>query len=150
MDHNYLGDIKADREYTVAKCVGNFIRKRRKQKLVTDIYVDGGTRGSRICLVDKSKDFTIIKTRGGDLTNNELEYLAVLYALDYINNRHKKDNITIYSDSKLIVNQINGEWRITTERLQPLYDKCMKRMTDKIKIKWISRDFNLAGIILED
>ena len=148
--HSYLGDIKADREYTVAKCVGNFIRKRRKQKLVTDIYVDGGTRGSRICLVDKSKDFTIIKTRGGDLTNNELEYLAVLYALDYINNRHKKDNITIYSDSKLIVNQINGEWRITTERLQPLYDKCMKRMTDKIKIKWIRRDFNLAGIILED
>lgn len=148
--HSYLGDIRVGREYTVAKCVGNFIRKRRKQKLVTDIYVDGGTRGSRICLVDKSKDFTIIKTRGGDLTNNELEYLAVLYALDYINNRHKKDNVTIYSDSKLIVNQINGEWRITTERLQPLYDKCMKRMTDKIKIKWIRRDFNLAGIILED
>jgi len=148
--HSYLGDIRVGREYIAVKCVGNFIRKRRKQKLVTDIYVDGGTRGSRICLVDKSKDFTIIKTRGGDLTNNELEYLAVLYALDYINNRHKKDNVTIYSDSKLIVNQINGEWRITTERLQPLYDKCMKRMTDKIKIKWIRRDFNLAGIILED
>jgi hypothetical protein len=48
------------------------------------------------------------------------------------------------------VNQINGEWRITTDRLQPLYDKCMKRMTDKIKIKWIGRDSNLAGIILED
>ena len=121
---------------------------------MTDIYVDGGTRGSRICLVDTSEHKTIVKNRdpafGEKLTNNELEYLAVLYALDYINNRHKKDNVTIYSDSKLIVNQINGEWRITTERLQPLYDKCMKRMTDKIKIKWIRRDFNLAGIILED
>ena len=150
MDQHYRGDIRVGREYTAARCVGNFIRKRRKQKLVTDIYVDGGTRGSRICLVDTSEHKTIIKTRGGDLTNNELEYLAVLYALDYINNRHKKDNVTIYSDSKLIVNQINGEWRITTERLQPLYDKCIKRMTDKIKIKWVRRDSNLAGIILED
>ena len=150
MDRHYRGDIRVGRENTAARCVGNFIRKRRKQKLVTDIYVDGGTRGSRICLVDTSEHKTIIKTRGGDLTNNELEYLAVLYALDYINNRHKKDNVTIYSDSKLIVNQINGDWRITTERLQPLYDKCIKRMTDKIKIKWIGRDSNLAGIILED
>ena len=150
MDQHYHGDIRVGREYTAAKCVGNFIRKRRKQRIVTDIYVDGGTRGSRICLVDTSEHKTIIKTRGGDLTNNELEYLAVLYALDYINNRHKKDNVTIYSDSKLIVNQINGEWRITTERLQPLYDKCIKRMTDKIKIKWVRRDSNLAGIILEN
>ena len=91
MDQHYRGDIRVGREYTAARCVGNFIRKRRKQKLVTDIYVDGGTRGSRICLVDTSEHKTIIKTRGGDLTNNELEYLAVLYALDYINNRHKKD-----------------------------------------------------------
>ena len=150
MDQHYHGDIRVGREFTAARCVGNFIRKRRKQKLVADIYIDGGTRGSRICLVDTSVHKTIIKTRGGDLTNNELEYLAVLYALDYINNRHKKDNVTIYSDSKLIVNQINGEWRITTTNLQPLYEKCIKRMTDKIKIKWVRRDSNLAGIILED
>ena len=150
MDQHYLGDIRVDKEFIVAKCVENFIRKRKNKKPVTNIYVDGGTRGSRICLVDTHDHKTIIKTRGGSLTNNELEYLAVLYALDYINNRHKKDNVTIYSDSKLIVNQINGDWRITTERLQPLYDKCIKRMTDKIKIKWVRRDSNLAGIILED
>ena len=148
--HNYHGDIRVGREYTAVKCVGNFIRKRKKQRTVTDIYVDGGTRGSRICLVDKSENKTIIKTRGGDLTNNELEYLAVLYALDYINNRHKKNNVTIHSDSKLVVNQINGDWEIKTEHLIPLYDKCIKRMTDKIKIKWVRRDSNLAGIILED
>ena len=117
---------------------------------MADIYIDGGTRGSRICLVDTSVHKTIIKTRGGDPTNNEMEYLALLYALDYVNNRHKKDYITIYSDSKLMVNQINGDWQVTTDHLQPLYDKCIKRMTDKIKIKWVRRDSNLAGIILED
>jgi len=150
VDQHYRGDIRVGREFTAARCVGNFIRKRRKQKLVADIYIDGGTRGSRICLVDTSVHKTIIKTRGGDPTNNEMEYLALLYALDYVNNRHKKDNITIYSDSKLMVNQINGDWQVTTDHLQPLYDKCIKRMTDKIKIKWVRRDSNLAGIILED
>ena len=150
MDQHYRGDIRVGREFIAVRCVGNFIRKRRKQKLVADIYIDGGTRGSRICLVDKSEKKTIVKTRGGDPTNNEMEYLALLFALDYINNRHKKDNVIIYSDSKLMVNQINGDWQVTTDHLQPLYDKCIKKMTDKIKIKWVRRDSNLAGIILED
>jgi len=113
------------------------------------IYVDGGTRGSRICMVDKSDDKTIIKFRGGDPTNNELEYLALIYALEYIKNRHKNDNITIYSDSKLIVNQVNGDWRVSTVSLTDLHRKAVSKMTDKIKLVWISRDFNLAGHVLE-
>jgi len=116
---------------------------------VIKIYIDGGTRGSRICLVDKNEDFTIVKTRGEGLTNNELEYLALEYALRYIENRYSSKDVTIYSDSKLVVSQINGEWRVTTESLRPLYLKCIKRMNHKIKLKWISRDFNLAGHVLE-
>ena len=81
MDQHYRGDIRVGREFIAVRCVGNFIRKRRKQKLVADIYIDGGTRGSRICLVDKSENKTIVKTRGGDPTNNEMEYLALLFAL---------------------------------------------------------------------
>ena len=49
----------------------------------------------------------------------------------------------------LVVNQINGKWRVTTVTLRPLWEKCMRLMTDRIKIKWISRDFNLAGHVLE-
>ena len=48
------------------------------------IYIDGGTRGSKICLVDKLKEKVIVKFRGGNPTNNELEYLALVYALPYI------------------------------------------------------------------
>ena len=81
------------------------------------IYIDGGTRGSKICLVDKLKEKVIVKFRGGNPTNNELEYLALLYALAYINNNYKNRNVTIYSDSLLVVNQINQKWRITTEHL---------------------------------
>ena len=113
------------------------------------IYIDGGTRGSRICLVDKNENKIIIKTRGGKPTNNELEYLALLYALAYINNNYKNRNVTIYSDSLLVVNQINQKWRITTEHLIPLYEKCKRKLTDKIKIVWVRRNRNLAGIYLE-
>ena len=114
------------------------------------LYIDGGTRHNNICLVDGKK--IIVKVRNGITgkpTNNELEYLALLYALRYIQNNYKLRSIIIYSDSMLVVNQINGKWRVTTTTLVPLWEKCMKLMTDKIKIKWISRDFNLAGHILE-
>lgn len=111
------------------------------------IYIDGGTRYNQICLVDGDK--VIVKTRCCKLTNNELEYLALIYALEYCNNVHSKENITIYSDSMLVVKQVTGKWRITTDRLERLHTKVMKKMTDKIKIVWISRDFNLAGHVLE-
>ena len=115
-----------------------------------NIYVDGGTRGSRICLVDRSKDLTTVKTRTGDLTNNELEYLALIYALEYIKNRNYTVEITIHSDSKLIVNQVNGGWRVTTEKLLPLYKKCRDKFSDNIKLKWVPRERNFAGFVLED
>ena len=114
-----------------------------------DIYIDGGTRGNRICLYDKSKDKIITKQRGGELTNNELEYLALLYSLEYIANNYRHDNITIYTDSLLVANQMNGRWRITTDHLIPLHDKCSKKMNEKIKIVSIRRFKNFAGIYLE-
>jgi len=109
------------------------------------IYVDGGTHKNRICMVDPQKDMIIVKNRGVNPTNNELEYLALLYGLEYINNEYSKKPVTVYTDSMLIANQMNGKWRITTEKLIPLYEKCMKKMRDDIKIKWISREFNRAG-----
>lgn len=112
-----------------------------------EIYIDGGTRNSNICLVNE--DECIIKYRGGNPTNNELEYLALLYALQYIKDKHNDKQVTIYSDSKLIVNQINGNYRITTDSLLILYNKCKPMMNKKIKLVWLSRKFNLAGHVLE-
>ncbi len=112
------------------------------------IFIDGGTYKNRICLVDGNK--TIIKEKGKDYTNNELEYLALQYGLSYVNNNYSKENIVIYSDSMLIVNQITGKWRVTTEKLIPLHAKCDKLLKPNIIIKWISRDFNRAGWVLDE
>jgi len=119
---------------------------------VNVIYSDGGTRGSRICMYDKQLEKYIVKTRGGDklLTNNELEYLALIYCLEYINNVYSKKKVIVKVDSLLVANQVNGKWRTTTEKLIPLHSKCKKLLNKNTKVSWISRDFNLAGQVLEN
>jgi len=116
--------------------------------VIKKIYVDGGGWKSRICLVDGDK--TIIKTRKGSPTNNELEYLAVLYALEYIEDHYSDDVITIYSDSKLVVNQLENKWKIMNQGLWELAWKCWNIKPTSVKMKWCPRDYNLAGIVLED
>jgi ribonuclease HI len=114
------------------------------------LYIDGGTKRCEICLVDRNKsDKVIVKKRDGVLTNNELEYLALIYALEYVNNNYSDKPVLIHSDSMLVVNQINGKWRVTTEHLIPLYEKAVKKMNKLTKITWVRRNRNLAGIYLE-
>ena len=50
----------------------------------------------------------------------------------------------------LIVNQVNGKWRITTKTLLPLCTKCVKLLRSNVTIRWIKRDMNKAGWVLED
>src|SRR3989449_10072392 len=60
----------------------------------------------------------------GDRTNNEAEYYALLKTLELIAEKATgKDpgNIgeaLVRSDSKLVVNQVNGEWRVEDEKLK--------------------------------
>ena len=114
-----------------------------------EIYIDGGTRNSNICLVNKDTSECIVKYRKGKPTNNELEYLALLYALGYIREKFPDKYVRIFCDSKLIVNQINGNYRVTTDNLLRLYNKCKPMMNKKIKLIWVSRKFNFAGHVLE-
>ena len=114
------------------------------------VYTDAGTKmGGRICLVDPQKKHTIIKQRTGDLSNNQLEYLGLLYAISYVNNNYSRKTISISTDSLLVANQMNGKWRITTEHLIPLWTKCQKYMNDNIRVIWVKREKNLAGIELD-
>jgi ribonuclease HI len=74
----------------------------------------------------------------------------MLYGLRYVNNVYPRKNIIIYSDSMLIVNQMNGKWRVTTPTLIPLHAKCVKLLKPNVIIRWIGRDLNKAGWVLED
>ena len=52
-------------------------------------------------------------------TNNEAEYLAILKGLDLAAGYCRR-TVTVYSDSQLVVKQLNGDYRIKAENLLSL------------------------------
>lgn len=77
-------------------------------------------------------------------TNNEAEYIAVMAALTWY------PRVTeIYSDSQLVVNQLNGVYKVKEPRLTYLFSEVHRRANGKVKFTWVSREDNLAGKLLE-
>jgi ribonuclease HI len=58
----------------------------------------------------------------GDATNNEAEYRALIEALDCAT-RHCRGDIEHFSDSELLVKQLNGQYKVKAQNLKPLIEK---------------------------
>lgn len=129
---------------------------RKNMKKIT-IYTDGGSRGnpgpSAIGVVYVNEKEQIIKEYseyiGDKLTNNEAEYSAVIFALKkfkalFGKEIAKKSEIQVKSDSELLVKQLNGEYKIVNENIQPLFLKIWNLKIDflKVKFKQIPREKN--------
>lgn len=89
----------------------------------------------------------------GEGTNNQAEYLALYGALHYAQIDRATD-IVIKSDSKLVVEQVNGNWKVKNQQLKTMLDETLellKKMEGekKITITWVPREQNLAGHLLE-
>lgn len=107
-----------------------------------ECYVDGAARGqgandktsghgAAAVLIYKNKKLIGQYARAlGRRSNNEAEYEAVLLALIMCWAADLKDPI-IYSDSKVVVNHINGSWKCNTPELKPLL----------LSVKEIEEDF---------
>jgi len=61
----------------------------------------------------------------GKRTNNQAEYEALLHALEAAD-PDAGTEIEVYSDSQLMVRQINGEYRVRNGDLRPLYERAMR------------------------
>jgi ribonuclease HI len=147
---HYLTDIKGDKGFTAVIYVERLIQRTSILKIVIKIYVDGGTRGMVICLHDPQRQKYILKKRKGATTNNDLEYLAIIYGIEYANKYYPRDKILILSDSKLAVNQINDVYRVNGDNLIALHKKVMRKINWRTtEVQWVRRNFNLAGIHLE-
>ena len=48
---------------------------------------------------------------GKDMSNNVAEYAGVLHILEYLSSR-PPGRVTIHGDSNLVINQLNGKWRV--------------------------------------
>jgi len=135
-------------------------------------YIDGQSQGNeqnslprkaKIAIAYAESDtvdhgkFRIYWQPIGDRTNNEAEYYALLKTLELIaekTTRKVPGNIgeaLVRSDSKLVVNQVNGEWRVEDEKLIELSEKARDLIKDlgSIRLEWVPRDENYAGLWLE-
>ena len=83
-----------------------------------------------------------------NITNNQAEYLAIIAALKKFEGID--DEITIYSDSKNTVSQLNHEFAINNEQLRDLAREAWAMLAkfSKLKLTWVPRSENLAGKML--
>lgn len=95
------------------------------------IYTDGASRGNP---GPSSYGFTISDGSGnllheegeyiGVTTNNVAEYTAVLEALKWVKkNIKEKSRIEVYADSKLVAEQLSGNYKIKAKHLKPIIEQ---------------------------
>jgi ribonuclease HI len=80
-----------------------------------------------------------------DSTNNVAEYMALVKALQWLlENNLGSSKIEVKSDSKLIVNQLTGDYKVKARRIVSLYKQVLllKSKFQDIQIKWVPREKN--------
>lgn len=79
----------------------------------------------------------------GVTTNNEAEYRALIEGLKAVVD-WKADRVEVYLDSKLVVEQMNGAWKIKAPELMPLYAQARELLQrfPEVKIAHVDRSKN--------
>lgn len=93
---------------------------------VLEIYVDGASRGNPgkgACVyIFVLNNETILEESFylGTITSNQAEYQGLIKALDKAI-EYTRWNVKVFSDSELIINQMNGDWRVKNNAIKKLY-----------------------------
>lgn len=80
----------------------------------------------------------------GKSTNNIAEYKAIIAALEAVPGY---EEVILCSDSKLIVNQLNGSYKVKQPHLKKLHQKVFE-VAGNVKFCWVPREE--PGIVLVD
>jgi probable phosphoglycerate mutase len=84
----------------------------------------------------------------GRTTNNEAEYLSLLHGLRAILRQLERDardassaSLVVLSDSKLVVEQVSGRWKVRHEPLRPLHSEARQLLSQfgSWRLQWHSR-----------
>jgi ribonuclease HI len=121
---------------------------RGKEKLIA--YVDGAARGNPgeagagVVFKDASEEVVEkLSQYLGQATNNMAEYKALLLALKRAGELGAT-SLQVYSDSELLVHQINGRYRVRVPHLQKLCQEAIRliRGFRSVNISHIPREKN--------
>ena len=113
-------------------------------------HIDGGSRGNP---GPAAAGFTLNDPSGtqlqakayilGRATNNVAEYTSFVRALEAAK-EIGAEQIIVFSDSELLVKQINGQYRVKSELIKPLYEQSVSLLGrfKSWKVRHITRDKN--------
>ena len=115
------------------------------------IYTDGASRGNPGHCAFGFQIFTmeheLIHEQGSYLesynTNNFAEYQGALQALKFAKQKKVK-HLTLYSDSQLLIRQLNGQYKVKSPVIKPLFLQCQKLLQtfSFYELKYIPREKN--------
>ncbi len=117
------------------------------------LYADGACRGnpgpagSGAALVNEEGHVVAEAMRHlGHGTNNVAEYTALIIGLEEAR-RHDVEELEVRMDSKLVVEQMNGKWRVRDAKLIPLAIRARELFAQfpKRQIRHIPRDQNAVA-----
>jgi len=116
------------------------------------VFADGASRGNPGLAaygvhIEDSSGATIADFGEsiGTATNNQAEYSAVIAALRYLTQTDYR-RISIRMDSKLVVEQLSGNWKIKNQSMVELAITARELMSKfEIDFQWIPREQNSAA-----
>lgn len=126
----------------------------KTNKLFSDkkliIYTDGGSRGNpgpaAMGVVVGSREYSEYL---GEMTNNQAEYKAVIFALRKVKQlvgkkKAKEAEVEVRMDSELVAKQLNGEYKIKEPELKPLFVEVWNLRLDfkRVDFKYVPREQN--------
>jgi ribonuclease H / adenosylcobalamin/alpha-ribazole phosphatase len=80
---------------------------------------------------------------GRGVTNNYAEYFCLVKALEHLE-AHRDEEIAVFSDSTLLVNQMMGRWRFKSGTYSEKYlmAKELASRFSRLRFEWIPRERN--------
>jgi len=109
----------------------------------------GGTAGYG--LVVKRKHETVFRIAqavgsGKGMSNNVAEYCGLIALLEWCKAQSVLQTVNVYSDSKLVVNQMRGVWRAKKGLYYPYYQQAISLLQElghnQFHFVWIPREDN--------
>ena len=114
------------------------------------VNVDGGSRGNpgpaAVAAVATDPAGEVLAERSetiGEATNNVAEYRALLLGIEIARELGAKQ-VEFVGDSKLIVEQVKGNWKVKQDHLRPLHRRATKELGQlgNWSIRHVLRDEN--------
>lgn len=121
------------------------------------VHTDGGARGNPgpaaigVAIAVDGKKIAEFGKRIGEATNNVAEYTAVVEALTFLKNQKLDGKTEFFLDSKLVVEQLNGRFKVKEPTLRGLLMKIRileSEIQGKITYQLIPREQNTRADFL--